>query len=396
MASEDDTVVSTGFAPTTKITVREHKADDSFLSVNGAQPLADVTNRTSLSRPVSIASRTSDGSRLEGKKGDETNSGVILIGLDPEDAATASRTSISRGSGTSETGGDRDTRGMDDVTDTRRNDDNEGHGIAAVENGALSHDKHETSSKRHSASSSNTDGTSRVPVMLVDSRRRSSSSSSSSSAPSTTANNHDDDNKHPSHGSTPTRAHRLSSSVDHPSHSNNTDPTTVNSDTASNRPQSATEFQKFRDHLHHNSLPATTVFPHDLATHPDHHSQQEPILHPNPHHPGTQTEIIRIERAYTPVALPTKTNVSGIVQYDVLIPRFSPAYPRILGEYGIGEEEWGRFIGRVNRYCTEAFDPFRWSNLLVNIIALLTFWMSEWIMPNLAKRVCCPRALMGC
>jgi len=75
------------------------------------------------------------------------------------------------------------------------------------------------------------------------------------------------------------------------------------------------------------------------------------------------------------------------VQYDVLIPRFNPAYPRILGEYGIGEEEWGRFIGRVNRLCVEAFDPFRWSHLVVNIIALLTLWMSEWIMPNPAKRV---------
>ena len=90
---------------------------------------------------------------------------------------------------------------------------------------------------------------------------------------------------------------------------------------------------------------------------------------------------------YTPIALPTKTRVSEIVQYDVLIPRFNPAYPRILGEYGIGEEEWGRFIGRVNRLCVEAFDPFRWSHLVVNIIALLTLWMSEWIMPNLAKRV---------
>ena len=39
------------------------------------------------------------------------------------------------------------------------------------------------------------------------------------------------------------------------------------------------------------------------------------------------------------------------------------------------------------RYCMEAFDPFRWSNVAINIIAVLSCWLSEWIMPNMTKRV---------
>jgi Golgin subfamily A member 7/ERF4 family len=352
MATLDDAERTKGFAPTTKITIKQHSTEEGFGSVNGAQPLADVTNRQTVSRTV------------EGKdkeyRGNETHSGAV-VGMDSEDAERAR--SVSRGSESSE---QEDRDDDEEVNGTQGHDHGEEHGIAAT--GAS---RTASASQRHSTSSSVSDGT-RVPV-LVDPRSRSSSSNSSSS----TTHSHEDERTSPS-----ARPARLSSSIDrdHPSH---TDPTTVNSETASNRPQSATEFQKFRDHLHHSAS-------HELFhnSHPTiNELAQSDALHPNPHHPGTKTEILRIERVYTPVALPTKTRVSEIVQYDVLIPRFSPAYPRILGEYGIEEEEWGRFIGRVNRFCVEAFDPFRVSNVLVNLIALVTLWMSEWIMPNLAKRV---------
>lgn len=44
-------------------------------------------------------------------------------------------------------------------------------------------------------------------------------------------------------------------------------------------------------------------------------------------------------------------------------------------------------MGRVNRFCMEAFDPFRVGNILVNVVAVLSCWLSEWVMPNLTKRV---------
>ena len=338
MATLDDAERTKGFAPTTKITIKQHNTDDGYGSVNGAQPLADVTNRQSVFR-------TSAGKEKE-NRGDETHSGA---GLDSGDAVTAR--SGSRGSERSE--------GKDDdvVNGIQGHDHGERHGTAATA---------DRTSPRHSTSSSIGDSN-RIPVQAVDPHSISSSTSSSS-----TAHTHEDDAPRPS---------RLSSSIDR-DHPSNTDPTTVNSETASNRPQSATEFQKFRDHLHHSAS-------HELFhTHPTINELARPdALQPNPHHPGTKTEILRIERVYTPIALPTKTRVSGIVQYDVLVPRFSPAYPRILGEYGIEEDEWVRFIGRVNRFCVEAFDPFRVSNVFVNLIALATLWLSEWIMPNLAKRV---------
>jgi Golgin subfamily A member 7/ERF4 family len=79
--------------------------------------------------------------------------------------------------------------------------------------------------------------------------------------------------------------------------------------------------------------------------------------------------------------------VSQIANFDVLVPRFSPAYPSVLREYGINEGEWRGFIEHVNAVCMEAFDPFRWSNVAINILALLSCWLSEWIMPNFTKRV---------
>jgi hypothetical protein len=51
-------------------------------------------------------------------------------------------------------------------------------------------------------------------------------------------------------------------------------------------------------------------------------------------------------------------------------------------------------VGRVNRFCMEAFDPFRVSNVLVNVVAVLSCWLSEWIMPNLTKRVCAHREVV--
>ena len=150
----------------------------------------------------------------------------------------------------------------------------------------------------------------------------------------------------------------------------------VHSPSVVSRRHSATEFQKFRDQLH--SVPANpTVQPDNDGWH----------LHPNPHRPKTKTEILRIERIYTPIALPRRARVSQIANFDVLIPRFSPAYPPVLREYGINEGEWRGFIEHVNAVCMEAFDPFRWSNVAINVLALLSCWLSEWIMPNLTKRV---------
>ena len=88
-----------------------------------------------------------------------------------------------------------------------------------------------------------------------------------------------------------------------------------------------------------------------------------------------------------PIALPSKINVSDVTNYDVLIPRFATTYPTLLREYGISETEWMGVIVRVNKCCMEAFDPFRLGNIAINIIAVLSCWLSEWFMPNLAKRV---------
>jgi hypothetical protein len=206
-----------------------------------------------------------------------------------------------------------------------------------------------------------------VPVMLVN-HGRSNSTTTASSSTSTSQTSSADSNNKRSMGRP-----RQTSSVDPPE----TIPTTITSSATSQRRHSATEFQKFRDQLH--SAQANPAFqPENL----------EWQLHPNPHNPKTKTEILRIERTYTPIALPTTMRASKITNFDVLIPRFSPTYPPILREYGINETEWLGFIQRVNRYCMEAFDPFRWNNIAINFIALMTFWLSEWIMPNLTKRVC--------
>jgi Golgin subfamily A member 7/ERF4 family len=319
--------------------------EDPFLTV--IHPLKDENKQHTLSRPVSNSSRRSEESRADVSKGEGVMSGVILIGMDGNDAAT---TTASRRSSSV-----MDPNRPSETNDTDRDD-------GEVSNAIINDDNIIDNAKQDNPPSSRQSNTSRnaaIPVMSGDHRRSDSISSASSS---------DSNNK-------PTGRPRQTSSVDPPE----TLPTTITSPSShtSERRHSATEFQKFRHQLH--SVSANPVF---LQS-----ENSEWPLHPNPHHPKTKTEILRIERTYTPIALPTKIRVSKIANYDVLIPKFSPSYPPILGSYGINETEWTGFIQRVNRYCMEAFDPFRWSNVVINILAIMTFWLSEWIMPNLTKKV---------
>src|SRR5437762_14090223 len=65
--------------------------EDPFLNI----PPKDLSNPHALSRPPSNSSRRSEESRRDVKKGDDGMTGVIIIGLDSNDAAT---TTVSRGS----------------------------------------------------------------------------------------------------------------------------------------------------------------------------------------------------------------------------------------------------------------------------------------------------------
>ena len=67
---------------------------DPFLPV----PSKDLSPAHALSRPQSNSSRRSDDSRMDVKNGDGGTTGVIIIGLDTNDAATVGRTTASRGS----------------------------------------------------------------------------------------------------------------------------------------------------------------------------------------------------------------------------------------------------------------------------------------------------------
>ena len=326
--------------------------EDPFLTV----PSKDLSQPHALSRPQSNSSKRSDDSRMDVKKRDDGMTGVIIIGLDSNDAATVGRTTISRGSSSV-----MDQRRPSETNDTEHDETEVNNNIESDHNKNNIDDKPPLSI-RHSTSSP----AAAIPVMLVDHHRRSNSISTAPSSSHRQNTSSVDSNPRTSTAGRP----RQTSSVDPP----DTTPTTLNSETASQR-HSATEFQKFRHQLHG----ANPTF-----SHPE---NEEWRLHPNPHHPNTKTEILRIERAYTPVALPAKTRVSKITNFDVLVPRFSPTYPPILREYGINDGEWTGFIQRVNRYCMDAFDPFRWNNIAINIIAVLTCWLSEWIMPNIAKRV---------
>jgi hypothetical protein len=322
-------------------------------------PLMDQVKTTPLSRPHSRSSgRSAVSNGLVVKKNDEPSTGVILIGMDENDATTVGRTTTASRASSSLV--DQHPSETND-TDNDEIDDNNN-------NNKHTESRFNVSPSRRSNSSS-TAGRPVIPVMLVD-RRRSTSTSSISSISSNSLRHRTsslESNKRPKRTNHP----RQTSSSDHPQ----TSSTTADSGTVSQR-HSATEFQKFRDQLH-SSIANPTIQP----------INEEWQFHPNPHHPKTKTEILRIERTYTPIALPTKSHVSEITNYDVLIPRFSPTYPTILREYGIGEGEWTGFIDRVNKSCMEAFDPFRFSNIVINMVAVLSCWISEWFMPNLAKRV---------
>jgi Golgin subfamily A member 7/ERF4 family len=318
---------------------------DASKSSPGAHHQSSYVQDNPLLRADSKSSEKSGRSRVSAvKPGEELTTGVILIGMD-NDATTITE---SRGS-SSLMDQQRPSETNDTDHDDTENNNNNHNAIKQVDSSP--------SSRRSSASS--TDDRVTMPVMLVDRRRSNSSISSTHRRPS--IDSIENTNNKP----------QQSSSTDPPI----TTPTSISSPTTSRRP-SATEFQKFRDQL--ISTPSNPAFQSE---------NPEWQLHPNPHHPKTKTEILRIERAYTPIALPTKIRVSQITNYDVMIPRFSPTYPPILRDYGIGEGEWMGFIQRVNKSCMEAFDPFRWSNIAVNIIAMLSCWLSEWFMPNLTKKV---------
>jgi hypothetical protein len=331
-----------------------------------SKDLVDGSGGSGLTRSKSKSSVVSDA-KVGGKEGEDGMTGVIVIRMDSNDNATI--TTESRGSSSMDQRHPSETNDTDhDEVETNDNND--------LDNSNIEEAAKAPSSRRSNSSST---GGATIPVMLVDQRR--STPSSVSSVSSSSLQRHQHTSSQDSANATPRKHTNL------PRQTPSTDPpdapltTTVTRETVSRR-LSATEFQKFRDQLH--SVPANPAFE------PENDEWQ---LHPNPHRPKTRTEILRIERTYTPITLPTNTQVNNVANFDVLVPRFSPSYPPILREYGISENEWRGFIERVNRFCMEAFDPFRWSNIIVNVIALLSCWLSEWIMPNLAKRVCslyCP------
>jgi len=324
----------------------------------------------------------------------EEGTGVILIGLDNnEGTLTDKSTSESRRSSSFV-----DHR-PSETNDTDHEDDDDVDGNHQIDvDKAPRRPASLISSSSESSSSESSERPTAIPVMLPDHRQRSPSLSSTSSLPHQNQQQQQQQQQTLRHRTSSTSIDsstqqrtgrpRQPSSVNPPEtiHSTITSQTTptIAASQHSRRP-SATEFQKFRDQLHQQqTTPITPTFPVVATT-------EEWHLHPNPHHPKTKTEILRIERTYTPVALPSKTRVSDITNYDVLIPRFSPAFPPILGDYGVSESEWTTFVGRVNKACMDAFDPFRWSNIVINIVNLLSFWMLEQILPNVTKRVLHPR-----
>jgi len=313
----------------------------------------------------------------------EEGTGVILIGMDNIDGAMTDRTT---------TESRRSSIFVDhrpsETNDTDHEDDDE-EDIHKTEKDNYNEDDPSSDPiiRRSLSSSSRTGRPAAIPVMLIDRRRSTStsstsstaSSSSDSSAPHSTSLRHRTSSLESSSKQPQPRHTQRTDRPHHPGAIPQTTPSTEDPSIISHsRRPSATEFQKFRDQLHQQPTPITPTFP-TVAT--------QWQLHPNPHHPKTRTEVLRIERIYTPIELPSKTHVSEVTNYDVLIPRFSPAFPPILREYGIVEGEWTGFIGKVNKTCMEAFDPFRWSNIILNLVNVLSFWMTEWIMPNITKRV---------
>lgn len=310
------------------------------------------------SRPGSKTTGTTDSPVAEPNNGENGTADITLMGMD-NDATTLGQVTT-------------ESRGSSSVMDEKQHSDTEHDDVGPCNNiddiikPSTDENNQNEQTRRRSTSSSSDIAAAAIPGLLDDRRRRSNSTCSSTSLRQHTSST----DSHPTH---PKHIGRLrkTSSVDAP----DTTPTTVNSESGSPR-HSATEFQKFRDQLHSSQANPAFQSEHDAIR-----------LHPNPHHPKTKTEILRIERTYTPIALPIHSRVSTVTNFDVLIPRFSPSYPPILREYGVSDNEWTTFIHRVNKSCMEAFDPLRWTNIAINIIALLSCWLSEWIMPNPAKRV---------
>lgn len=349
-SAPESPVPSTLTTPSTSATVHGSAIPVHLLSS------VNQTKAAELLRPMSKSSRITDASNTDTvETGADGTTGVILIGMEANDAATVDRTTID----SRRTSSTIDAQHLPDTNDTNYNDS---------ENHHINNQNKTDAPLNPSSRRSNSSSTAAFPVVLVDQRR---STSTISSVSTVSQHQHSSSQESNRPQIKRTGRSRKTSSVDPPV----TSPTTITSDSPS-RPHSATEFQKFRDQLHSG--------PPNSAFHPENEDWR---LHPNPHHPKTKTEVLRIQRAYTPVALPTKMSASNVTNFDVLIPRFSPSYPPILREYGIDENEWSSFVHRVNRYCMEAFDPFRLSNLVVNFIAVLTCWLSEWIIPNLTKRV---------
>ena len=284
----------------------------------------------------------------------------IIIGMDNNDAATVGPETIESRASSSST----DHRRPSETNDTDH-DEPETNDEYTLNNIKNNNKENYPSSMRRSSST----GERQIVRIRLGDHSRSPSSNSAVSSTSLHRNRSSSSysKTHPQRTGRP----RKLSSLDPP---DTTTHTTITSETGSQHP-SVTEFQKYPGQLH--SFSTGAIDP----------ERQEWQLQPNPHRPKTNTEILRIERAYTPIALPTKSRVSGVANYDVLIPRFSPSYPPVLRDYGVSEEEWGTFIQRVNKSCMEAFDPFRFSNIIVNILAVLTLWFSELIIPNLAKKV---------
>jgi Golgin subfamily A member 7/ERF4 family len=360
--------------------------------------------KEALLRPKSAASSRSRQSRKSSEIPDASSTtGVILIGMDVTDAATTvsrSRRSSSsavdppRPSETNDTDHD-ETEIVDYTTKTLTTTTT----TITLTSGTFARPtsrRRSLSSISDSESDHNIDEEAERPIVPVPEEFDDPDRLNSSESPRPPSSSSSDSPRpRRSSYSSSTSRHRHTSSIDSTTRNTDTTATTnrphqfsttttatttgIHGESSSSRPPSATEFQKFRDQLH--SVASNPAF-RPLTNTPG-----DSPLHPNPHHPGPQTEILRIDRVYTPIALPTKTHVSQITNYDVMIPRFSPAFPSLLRDLGIQEAEWRGFIERVNRGCMEAFDPFRVSNVLLNMVAVLTFWLSEWIMPNLAKKV---------
>jgi len=290
------------------------------------------------------------------KKGEELSSGVISISMDENDATTVGRTTTESRRSSSRASDHHPS----ETNDTEHeNSDDEDRDAKQIET-----QKPFSTSRRSNSSSTTGRPNINVPVVMLMDRRRSASTSSI-----------DSDGSSLRQRTSSVESASRGAKRKHKSQPSDPVETTETTGEDVSRRHSATEFQKFRDQLH--SIPSNPAL----------RGNTEEQLHPNPHHPKTKTEILRIERIYTPIALPSKHHVSDVTNYDVLIPRFSPAYPVLLRDFGITDGEWNAFITRVNRSCMEAFDPFRWNNLLVNMFAVLSFWISEWFMPNLSKRV---------